>query len=86
MTAPDPPANTRRRARERAAPAPESAVPPDEAVAQPPVQRTDQTAAGPDEAIRTRAYFLFLERGGTPGCELDDWLQAEREHSAGMAP
>ena len=50
------------------------------------MQRTDQTAAGPDEAIRTRAYFLFLERGGTPGYELDDWLQAEREHSAGMAP
>lgn len=32
-----------------------------------------------EEAVRTRAYYLYLERGGTPGRELDDWLQAERE-------
>ena len=32
-----------------------------------------------DEQIRRRAYEIYLERGEQPGCELDDWLQAERE-------
>ena len=32
-----------------------------------------------DEEIRLRAYEIYLERGETPGLELDDWLQAERE-------
>ena len=33
-----------------------------------------------DEEIRQRAYEIYLARGATPdGCELDDWLQAERE-------
>jgi hypothetical protein len=32
-----------------------------------------------DEEIRRRAYEIHLERGGQPGGELDDWLQAERE-------
>ena len=32
-----------------------------------------------DDAIRTRAYYLFLERGARAGHELDDWLRAERE-------
>jgi hypothetical protein len=31
------------------------------------------------EQIRLRAYEIYLERGGFPGNELDDWLQAERE-------
>jgi hypothetical protein len=34
---------------------------------------------GPEEEIRLRAYELYLERGEQPGCDLDDWLQAERE-------
>ena len=29
--------------------------------------------------IRARAYEIFLERGGQPGHETDDWLQAEYE-------
>ena|SRR5947207_6142126 len=29
--------------------------------------------------IRVRAYELFLTRGASPGFELDDWLQAERQ-------
>jgi len=33
----------------------------------------------PDEEIRHRAYEIYLERGEQPGCDLDDWLQAERE-------
>jgi len=31
------------------------------------------------ERIAKRAYELYLERGGRPGCELEDWLDAERE-------
>jgi hypothetical protein len=33
----------------------------------------------PQEEIRRRAYEIYLERGEQPGCDLDDWLQAERE-------
>lgn len=29
--------------------------------------------------IARRAYDLYLARGGEPGHQLDDWLQAERE-------
>jgi hypothetical protein len=36
-----------------------------------------------DEEIRLRAYEIYLERGETPGLELDDWLQAERELQGG---
>ena len=32
-----------------------------------------------DEEIRRRAYEIYLERGGLPGDEIDDWLRAERE-------
>lgn len=31
------------------------------------------------EEIRIRAYEIFMERGGQPGHDLDDWLQAEQE-------
>jgi len=34
-----------------------------------------------ERQIRNRAYELYLLRGGQPGCELEDWLQAERELS-----
>ena len=32
-----------------------------------------------DEEIRARAYEIYLARGATPGFELNDWLDAERE-------
>ena len=32
-----------------------------------------------EEEIRNRAYEMYLQRGGQPGYELEDWLQAERE-------
>lgn len=35
-----------------------------------------------DEQIRRRAYELFLARGGQPGRDFEDWLQAERELKA----
>ena len=32
-----------------------------------------------EQEIRNRAYEIYLLRGGQPGYELEDWLQAERE-------
>lgn len=32
-----------------------------------------------EEAIRQRAFEIYLARGGAPGYELEDWLRAERE-------
>jgi hypothetical protein len=29
--------------------------------------------------IRRRAFEIHVERGGIHGCDLDDWMQAERE-------
>ncbi len=31
------------------------------------------------EKIEHRAYQLYAERGGQPGHDCEDWLQAERE-------
>ena len=32
-----------------------------------------------EQEIRNRAYEIYLQRGGQPGYEVEDWLQAERE-------
>lgn len=32
-----------------------------------------------EDAIRQRAYEIYSRRDGTPGDEVSDWLQAERE-------
>jgi hypothetical protein len=32
-----------------------------------------------EQEIRDRAYEIYVQRGGQPGYEVDDWLQAERE-------
>jgi hypothetical protein len=32
-----------------------------------------------EQEIRRRAYEIYLERGEEPGCDLEDWLRAERE-------
>ena len=41
-------------------------------------------AVQPTQAeIAKRAHEIYLARGGAPGCDLDDWLQAERELKAG---
>ena len=40
----------------------------------------EEKNAGPSPAeIRQRAFEVHIERCGTHGCDLDDWLQAERE-------
>lgn len=31
------------------------------------------------EEVELRAYQIYVERGGTHGQDVDDWLQAERE-------
>lgn len=42
---------------------------------------------GPDaERINTRAYELYLARGGADGQAMDDWLTAERELSETGSP
>jgi hypothetical protein len=35
--------------------------------------------------IQERAYNLYLERGGKPGHEMEDWARAEKEISAQKA-
>ena len=46
---------------------------------QPHAEGTSANRTPSREEIRLRAYEIHLERGGLPGNELDDWLQAERE-------
>jgi hypothetical protein len=61
-----------------------------------PESKSDAAASGPGitpttakmprqlhERIQRRAYELAQQRGFTPGQEMDDWLQAEREIEAG---
>ena len=36
--------------------------------------------------IRQRAFEIHIERGGIHGCDLDDWLQAERELQGKVQP
>lgn len=31
------------------------------------------------DEIAARAHEIFLSRGGSHGCDIDDWLQAEAE-------
>ncbi len=44
-----------------------------------PVRNSPQKTYPGEDAIRTRAYQIYIERGAVPGHDLDDWLQAERE-------
>jgi uncharacterized protein YndB with AHSA1/START domain len=48
----------------------------------PPFHRDPEVSAKPtQEEIAERAYELHLQRGQTPGYELENWLQAEKELS-----
>jgi hypothetical protein len=38
------------------------------------------------ELIRKRAYEIYLQRGGVPGREIEDWLTAEREVDSDLEP
>jgi len=35
-----------------------------------------------EDEVRRRAHEIYLKRGATPGDEVGDWLQAERELQA----
>ena len=43
------------------------------------IKEPSTTNAPTAEEIRKRAFEIHIERGGIHGCDLDDWLQAERE-------
>jgi hypothetical protein len=38
-----------------------------------------EIAALNPEEVRRRAYEIYVGRGCTNGCEMDDWLEAERQ-------
>jgi hypothetical protein len=46
---------------------------------QPHAEDSSANHAPSQEEIRRRAYEIYLEHGGLPGRELEDWLQAESE-------
>jgi Protein of unknown function (DUF2934) len=46
---------------------------------QPRAEDTSANRSSKHSEVRRRAYEIYLERGGPPGCELEDWLQAEYE-------
>ena len=45
-------------------------------------QEQGLSASTREDKIRRRAYELYVERGGEPGRDIEDWLQAERELTA----
>jgi hypothetical protein len=46
-----------------------------------PGRRTEQksTPMPLEEQVRLLAYEIYVQRGGQPGSEIEDWLQAEAE-------
>ena len=50
-----------------------------ESVVQPEVPEEEQKNRPSSAEIRKRAFEIHIERGGIHGCDLDDWMQAERE-------
>ena len=45
----------------------------------PKTPKTVTTRMPTHEEIGKRAYEIYLTRGGAPGREVDDWLEAERQ-------
>ncbi len=45
-------------------------------------KETTGTSKPTHEQIAQRAYEIYLERGGTPGDPMQDWLRAELELAA----
>ncbi len=41
--------------------------------------RSEAARAPSHDEIASRAYEIYLSRGASPGRDLDDWLEAERE-------
>ena len=73
-------ASTRRPVRNRAATSADSdGLQEQAAAADLPVPLAFESDVDIAEAIRLRAYELYLAREGAPGSEMDDWCEAERE-------
>jgi hypothetical protein len=53
--------------------------------AAPPASELSHTPPS-EEEIRSLAYALYLQRRGTPGRPIDDWLEAERQLQARLSP
>lgn len=51
-------------------------------VDEPESRYTSYTRKPDRQAVERRAYAIYLEHGGEPGHELENWLQAEQELSA----
>jgi len=64
--------STTTRSKKAATPATESTAP-----------QATQVNGNKEEAIRVRAYQLFVQRGGTHGHDVEDWFRAEAEISTG---
>ncbi len=47
------------------------------------IAASEEQSASSQSEIAKRAYEIYLDRGATPGRDLDDWLQAESELAAG---
>jgi Protein of unknown function (DUF2934) len=45
-------------------------------------ERTGLLHSTREQEIRIRAYEIYLQRGGQPGQELEDWLRAELEFTS----
>ncbi|HJZ72307.1 MAG TPA: DUF2934 domain-containing protein [Vicinamibacterales bacterium] len=52
---------------------------PSEAGDDAPLESMSMGSEPSEEDIRMRAYHRYLERGGAPGTDFEDWLEAERE-------
>ena len=48
-----------------------------------PVKPAGDRSTVTQEEIAQRAYELFLARGGEPGHDVEDWIEAERQLQAG---
>jgi hypothetical protein len=49
-------------------------------------QMTDSNSTPTQEQIARRAYEIFTERGQPEGCDLEHWLEAEKQlRTAGQA-
>jgi len=59
---------------------PSTSKPPSKAKARSPKPGRPRAQPAPTEdEVRALAYQIYQARGGEPGHELEDWLQAERE-------
>ncbi len=46
--------------------------------------KTETTRVPTREEIGKRAYEIYVSRGGAPGSQMDDWLEAERQLKGGL--